>query len=741
MTTIATLGVKLVAETNQFRREMRSVPKDLDAASASARNAKQNVQGMGEQSKRSTASIGQFTASIGTAAAALGTVTAAAYTAKKAFDFSKEGAQIQRLEEAGGNFARSMGADFMEMRDAIVEASNDTITRFDAMQSASRAMALGVTTDAGQMADLMEVARFRARLMGMDTTQAFDDIVTGIGRTSPKILDNLGIVFDAQSTYSTYAESVGKAVEQLTEAEKIQALLTQTIATGKDQIEAAGGVTEDAAEGYEQLEVAWADLTDSGKILLADVLGPSVKRTADLTRAIADGDDVLRTYLEAWTDWSGIGREAVRSTYEYRDAVEDLGFTIDFTGQVLDQYGNRVQMLPDEIVAMAKAQEASTLRWQAAADAYLEADAAAGQVKQTLEGVEDIAERAAAAAGGPLSEFEAVVRVSSTGVEETEERLGNIVSTLERMQELQGLQMGGTEPVTENVDPSQFEGVGQKLAGLISEDTFTNFGKLDDAVLDAANAVKNELNPGLEATAEGAGTAAEAAAPMFTDPLADVRSIKQTVADLDGSSATVFIDYVSSGNVPADRRATGGPVGEGWTLTGERGRELISPWGWVYDAQTTRKLLDSGLMPEAERAIAGPIAGGGSSGGGGSSDFDPLNVEQRQQLKSGGGGGGGGSPSTTSTSSPSVADTSPAVTNKISKDVSDAVTAAVPAALAPIISRQLEETRRNQAEQISSNRRILQRLDQLVAATRSLPKATDHRSAVREGMQSVSQER
>ena len=33
----------------------------------------------------------------------------------------------------------------------------------------------------------------RGRAMGLSTTQAFGDIVTGIGRMSPLILDNLGI--------------------------------------------------------------------------------------------------------------------------------------------------------------------------------------------------------------------------------------------------------------------------------------------------------------------------------------------------------------------------------------------------------------------------------------------------------------------------------------------------------------------------------------------------------------------
>lgn len=44
------------------------------------------------------------------------------------------------------------------------------------------------------MAQLLQVAVVRGQAMGLSAEQAFNDIVTGIGRMSPMILDNLGIV-------------------------------------------------------------------------------------------------------------------------------------------------------------------------------------------------------------------------------------------------------------------------------------------------------------------------------------------------------------------------------------------------------------------------------------------------------------------------------------------------------------------------------------------------------------------
>jgi len=139
---------------------------------------------------------------------------------KEVQDAAKEGAAFQRMEDASASLARSLDADMSEIMDALREASLGMVSDFDLMQAASRAMMLGVSADSEQLAQLMEVAALRGRAMGISTTQAFNDIVTGIGRASPMILDNLGIVVDAEGKYQDYAESVGKLLKKLTKSRK-----------------------------------------------------------------------------------------------------------------------------------------------------------------------------------------------------------------------------------------------------------------------------------------------------------------------------------------------------------------------------------------------------------------------------------------------------------------------------------------------------------------------------------------
>ena len=158
-----------------------------------------------------------------------------------------------RLEEAGESLARSFGTSMDTIVDAVREASFSTISDMDIIASANRAMMLGVAKDAETISSLMQVAMARGRAMGLSTKQAFEDIVTGIGRASPMILDNLGIVLDAENTYKEYAESIGKSAQELTKAEKIQALTYATIREGNKLIEDQGGLALDAAGNFEQL--------------------------------------------------------------------------------------------------------------------------------------------------------------------------------------------------------------------------------------------------------------------------------------------------------------------------------------------------------------------------------------------------------------------------------------------------------------------------------------------------------
>ncbi len=153
--------------------EIQVIAKGLDAVKQDIKGLQAQMEKTGKQSEKS-ANILQ-SAWVGAAAA----VVVAIAGVKKAMDFSKEGAKIQQSMEATAN---QFGISIDKMLSKLREASAGTVADSDLISSANRAMALNVTKDMDKMAQLMEVARARGKAMGLDTTEAFSDIVTGIGR-------------------------------------------------------------------------------------------------------------------------------------------------------------------------------------------------------------------------------------------------------------------------------------------------------------------------------------------------------------------------------------------------------------------------------------------------------------------------------------------------------------------------------------------------------------------------------
>ncbi len=257
---MATLG----EATINVRVKMSSVKAEMDKAKADIETAGKDMDkpanSFMDSWKAAKSAIIPIAAAIGTAIA----------TMKKVIDFSKEGAEIMRLTESSAALASSMGMNMDEVVEAIRGASLGMISDYEIMQSASKAMMLGVGTDAGQLAQLMEVAAVRGRAMGLSTTQAFNDIVTGIGRASPMILDNLGIVIDADNTYKAYADTIGKASSELTKAEKTQALLNGVLEKSEGLLAATGGLTLDTAGKWEQMSASQKNYFDGLKVQLAE---------------------------------------------------------------------------------------------------------------------------------------------------------------------------------------------------------------------------------------------------------------------------------------------------------------------------------------------------------------------------------------------------------------------------------------------------------------------------------------
>ena len=226
---------------------------------------------------------------------------------KKTIDLSDQAAQFQQLSEAmemqfGGSVSRTLVK--------LNEFADGTISDMELVQGANRAMALNVTRDLDKMGKLLEFARLRARAMGISTTQAFNDIITGIGRGSPLILDNLGIITKG---WDAEAKAAGEAYD-------VQFILNKVLQQAGDALATTGALTITATEQQSKLDASWKNT----KISLGQFYIPYVQK----------GREELERIIKATTDYLGMtsfGKDAdlIRAKAEtleqYKDAqLEEL---------------------------------------------------------------------------------------------------------------------------------------------------------------------------------------------------------------------------------------------------------------------------------------------------------------------------------------------------------------------------------------------------------------------------------
>jgi hypothetical protein len=207
------------------------------------------------------------------------TLVAAAY---KAFDFLKESAamavEIDGLTQSYERLTAEMGINAEANLESLRDLSKGTISNKDLILAANRAMTLGVAKNQEEFNSLMQIARLRARDMGLTTTQAFDNIVTGIGRASPMILDNLGILIKQEAAQERYAKSLGKTTEELTANEQKEALKMAVLEEGMAGVKRAGDLSLTYAERMARQTVAVENL----KTTIGQALAPTLTQLADI---------------------------------------------------------------------------------------------------------------------------------------------------------------------------------------------------------------------------------------------------------------------------------------------------------------------------------------------------------------------------------------------------------------------------------------------------------------------------
>lgn len=248
-----------------------------ETVSGAARSAGQGLGGL----KEAVGAVKQsFTDVYFAAKAAIDTIKA---IGSALVENAKGAATFNQVSSAFTNMATQAGASADQVLGSLSSVAGGTIAQLDLVKSATRALVFELPID--KLDELMQIARASAAATGESVQKMFDDIVTGIARGSPMILDNLGITIKQSEAFDKMAKSLGKSADELTAAERKQATLNATLAAGADIIarvgESATQLTD--LQRWQRFEAAVADT----RIELSQNLLPAFRSLADAGTEVA----------------------------------------------------------------------------------------------------------------------------------------------------------------------------------------------------------------------------------------------------------------------------------------------------------------------------------------------------------------------------------------------------------------------------------------------------------------------
>lgn len=214
---------------------------------------------------------------------------------EKGYEMAFEGAIIQRFAEGNEILAKTIGTTSQEIVDSMVRATGGTISELEAMEQANHMLLLGVAQTPEEFGKFSAAAIALGRATGRTAAESIADLTRGVGRMEKRILDNIGITYDADEVYSSWAATLGKTAKELTKTEKQQALMNLVLEKAQPLLDENGNLTDDLASNFEWLAAEIEDATNKAKTWWAEFWDPFLSNL----RRSSEENDILKQALDA----------------------------------------------------------------------------------------------------------------------------------------------------------------------------------------------------------------------------------------------------------------------------------------------------------------------------------------------------------------------------------------------------------------------------------------------------------
>ena len=159
----------------------------------------------------------------------------------------QRGSDVEKIAGSFESLTAAAGLTGETLLTTVRDAVKGTVSDMDIMAASNKALLLGLPVTNEQMGTMAESAVALGQAMGQGANKSLDDLITALGRSSPLILDNLGLTVKVGEANEAYAVKLGKSAKELTDAEKKQAFFNAAMDAAKTKTAELGGIQETAA--------------------------------------------------------------------------------------------------------------------------------------------------------------------------------------------------------------------------------------------------------------------------------------------------------------------------------------------------------------------------------------------------------------------------------------------------------------------------------------------------------------
>lgn len=152
---------------------------------------------------------------IARAAAAYLSIQTARSVGQAVLELTKLSDNYRVVQKSSQRLAQSIGQDSNKILQAVRRGVGGAVSDLEILKQVNQAILLGIPVTARQMETMAVTATRLGRAVGRDAASALGDLVTGIGRMSPMILDNLGITIKLEEAYKGLGEGATDAQKKI----------------------------------------------------------------------------------------------------------------------------------------------------------------------------------------------------------------------------------------------------------------------------------------------------------------------------------------------------------------------------------------------------------------------------------------------------------------------------------------------------------------------------------------------